>query len=351
MKALVYTGSSTLTIKDIPQPTAQAGEVVVKIARAAICGTDVHKFKDSAENLGTVNGEVPIAGHEPSGWVYELGAGVKGFAPGQRVLIAGVFSCGHCIHCRSGYNTACENGVSGLHWNNHGCDAEFISVPAANVLALPDSVSFDTATVLTCAGGTAMTIAKETGLRGGQKLAIVGLGPVGLSLLIIAKALGVQVVGIDVSQTRIQTAKKLGIDHAIDASKEDPVASVRKWSNSKGCEVVAECVGKGVTQLQAIEMAANRGKIAMAGLGDDSVPSDVLQRIIGNGGLTLVGIAATPIKHMHSLIAMTAELQLPFNSMITHRFSLEQASEALALMESGQCGKILFDLTDSPPHN
>jgi threonine dehydrogenase-like Zn-dependent dehydrogenase len=87
----------------------------------------------------------------------------------------------------------------------------------------------------------------------------------------------------------------------------------------------------------------------MAGLGNESVCSDVLQRIIGNGGLTLVGIAATPIKHMLRLIAMTAELQLPFDAMITHHFPLDQASEALALMESGQCGKILFDIANTPP--
>ena len=180
MKALIYKGDKTLEVVETTLPVVAPDQVLVKISRAAICGTDIHKFCDHRDSIDLIDGQYPIAGHEPSGWVAEMGAGVKGFKTGQRVLIAGVFSCGTCLQCRSGYNTACENGVSGLHWNNHGCNAEYISVPAINVLVIPDNVSFDVATVLTCAGGTAMTIVEETELKGDQRLAIVGLRACGL---------------------------------------------------------------------------------------------------------------------------------------------------------------------------
>ena len=347
MKALVYEGNRKLNLYNYEPPKAGLNEVVIKVSRAAICGTDIHKFSVSKDAVETINGELAIAGHEPSGWISEIGEGVKELSTGQRVLVAGVFSCNTCYQCRSGFNTACENSISGLHWNNHGCNAEYIAIPATNALPIPENISFDTATVLTCAGGTAMTIVKESQLTSGQKLAIIGLGPVGLSLLILAKNMGVQVIGIEVSTKRSAQAIALGIDKIIDPFSENPIEAVKAWTNGLGCAVVAECVGKAVTQLQSLEMAANRGKIAVAGLGNEPIAKNVFDRIIGNGGLQLIGIAATPIKYMIELINLTSSQNLPFDKLITHHFQLEQAKEALALMESGNCGKIIFDIADN----
>jgi len=346
MKALIYTGDRQLELKECIRPEVLPGRVLVKVSKAAICGTDLHKFCQAKSSIEKIDGMIPIAGHEPSGWISEIGAGVTDLKIGQRILVAGVFSCGTCHHCKSGFNTACIKSVSGLHWNNHGCNSEYISVPAANVLELPDSISFDKATMLTCAGGTAMTIVEETGFRGDQKLVILGLGPVGMALLIIAKSMGALVAGVEPSAYRRELALRFGIDFAINPNTKEPVHEIRRWSNGLGCELVAECVGKSKTQLQGIEMAANKGKIAIAGLGNEEVSSSVFQRIIGSGGLQLIGIAATPIKYMIKLIKLTVEKNLPFDQMITHHFTLNHAKEALLLMESGNCGKIIFDIAE-----
>jgi len=347
MQALVYLGNRQVSLldKDIPKP--DFNQVVIKVSRAAICGTDVHKFCAPPNDIERINGEIAIAGHEPSGWVYAMGEGAKGLEIGQRVLVAGVFGCNTCFQCRSGYNTACLNGVSGLHWNNHGGNAEFIVVPIENALPIPDELSFDVATVLTCAGGTAMTIVKETQLPPGQKLAIVGLGSVGLSLLIIAKNMGVKVIGVDVSAKKMALAQELGIDAVVNANITNSIQAIDEWSSGKGCQVVAECVGKAKTQQQSIEIAANRGKIAFAGLGDEPMEKNVFNRIIGNGGLTLIGIAATPIKYLLELITLTAEHNLRFDKIISHHFTMDKAAEALTIMESGTAGKIIFDVADS----
>jgi|GEM_PF-530599 len=348
MKALVYTGNRNLTLlQGYSKPKVEKDHVLIKISKTAICGTDVHKFGDPEDKIEKINGDIAISGHEATGWILELGSNVEEFALGQRVLVAGVFGCNTCPQCKEGFNTGCENGVSGLHWNNHGCNAEYISIPASNVIPLPDKVSFDTAAVLTCAGGTAMTIMQETGLQKNQKLAIVGLGPVGLSLLILAKSIGVQVAGVEISQARIKMAKELGLDLVVDPTEEDPILAIRRWSSNNGCEIVAECVGKTDTQLQSLEMVANRGKIAYAGLSNDKVPLTILQSIIGKGGLTLIGIAATPIVYMKELVSLTAEKKLPFSKLITHHFKLENALEALILMEKGTSGKIIFDVADN----
>jgi len=215
---------------------------------------------------------------------------------------------------------------------------------------LPSEVDFETAVVLACAGGTAMTIFEETELKQGQDLVIIGLGPVGLSLLILAKGMGIRVAGVETSKARIEMARALGIDYCVNPIAHNPVQAIRDWSGGKGCEVVAECVGKKTTRLQALEMASNRGKIAIAGLGDEKVPLNIFERIIGNGGLTLLGIAATPIVYMNKLVALTAEKNLAFSKLITHRFKLEQAIEALHLMAKGTCGKIIFEVAQDFEH-
>jgi L-iditol 2-dehydrogenase len=333
-------------LQDYPDPRPGPGEVLVKIGRAAVCGTDIHKYRGAPEAMEFLEDGTPmIMGHEPAGWIAEIGAGVDGLAVGDRVLLAGVVGCGRCGWCRQGYNTACEGGVSGLAWGRHGATATHVVWPAANVFVLPDPMSLDTATVLTCAGGTAYTIVRETNLTGDDTLAIIGLGPVGLSLLILAKSLGVRTVGVDLSAERIEQANDLGLDYAVNAGKEDAVAAVRAWAGGKGCSVVAECVGRLETRLQSLQMAAVRGRVALAGLGDTPAPISIDQYFIG-GQLHVMGIAATPMRYFPDLMAHTVTHRLPFESLITHHFPLTRAAEAFALMESGKSGKVVFDVAE-----
>jgi threonine dehydrogenase-like Zn-dependent dehydrogenase len=347
MRGLLFLGERRLRVQEFPDPQAGPGEVLVKIARAAVCGTDIHKYRAPAEQIETLAGGSPmIVGHEPAGWVAALGPGVTGLEVGSRVMLAGVIGCGMCRWCRQGYNTACERGVSGLGWKRHGASATHIAWPATNVLPLPDSISFETASVLTCAGGTAYTALREADLSGEDSLAIVGLGPVGLCLLNLAKSLGVRAAGIDIAPNRLEQALALGLDCAVDASREDPVAAVRRWSGGRGCDVVAECVGLARTRHQALEMAATRGRVAFAGLGGEPLTLSADRFFVG-GQIQLIGIAATPLRYFPALIQRAAEYDLPFASLITHRFPLEQAAEAFAVMESGRSGKVLFDVADS----
>ncbi|HZO92024.1 MAG TPA: alcohol dehydrogenase catalytic domain-containing protein [Chthonomonadaceae bacterium] len=347
MQGLVFLGDRQLRLEAFPDPQPGPGEVLIKIARAAVCGTDIHKYRAPAEYVERLaDGSPLIVGHEPAGWVAALGEGVTGLKVGSRVLLAGVLGCGRCAWCRQGYNTACEQGVSGLGWKRHGCDATAIVWPAGNVFVLPEAMSLETATLLTCAGGTAYTALREADLGGEDRLAIVGLGPVGQCLLILAKSLGVRTVGIDVVSRRLEQALSLGLDCAVDATGEDPVAAVRRWSGGRGCEVVAECVGLAQTRHQALEMAATRGRVAFAGLGSEPLTLSADRFFIG-GQIRLIGIAATPLRYFPALIQRTVEYNLPFERLITHRFALEQAEEAFAVMESGQSGKVLFEVAEA----
>jgi propanol-preferring alcohol dehydrogenase len=311
-----------------------------------VCGTDIHKYRAPAAQIETLaDGSPLIVGHEPAGWIAALGPGVSGLEVGSRVMLAGVIGCGRCRWCRQGYNTACERGVSGLGWKRHGASATQIVWPATNVLPLPGAMSLDTASVLTCAGGTAYTAVREAGLSGEDSLAIVGLGPVGLCALILAKSLGVRAIGIDIVRGRLEQALDLGLDCAVDAAGEDPVAAVRRWSGGRGCDVVAECVGQARTRRQALEMAATRARVAFAGLGGEPLTLSADRFFVG-GQIQLLGIAATPLRYFPALIERTVAYDLPFARLITHHFPLEQAPEAFAAMESGQSGKVIFDVAE-----
>jgi threonine dehydrogenase-like Zn-dependent dehydrogenase len=203
------------------------------------------------------------------------------------------------------------------------------------------------ASVLTCAGGTAYTALRDANLTGEDRLAIVGLGPVGLCLLILAKSLGVRTIGIDIAPNRLEQARALGINQAIDAGHEDPVAAVRRWSGGRGCDVVAECVGLAQTRHQALEMAATRGRVAFAGLGGEPLTLSADRFFVG-GQIRLMGIAATPLAYFPALIERAVAYDLPFARLITHHFPLEQAHEAFAVMERGESGKVVFDVAERP---
>jgi (R,R)-butanediol dehydrogenase / meso-butanediol dehydrogenase / diacetyl reductase len=346
MKGLVFLGDRKLGLHEYPDVEAGPGEVKVRVVRAAVCGTDVHKYRLAPEKIARrPDGSPEVPGHEPAGVVESVGSGVEGLSVGARVLLAGVFGCGLCRLCRAGFNTACERGVCGFGWNHHGADATHLVVPLRNVVELPQDVSFDAASVLTCAGGTAYTVVRETALGCEDTLAILGLGPVGLSLAVLAKAAGVRCIGIDRSAFRLAQAEAVGIDARVDASREDPIAAVKRWSGG-GCSVVAECVGAALTQAQALDMARVRGRVALAGLGSEAVSLDLTSLFIGRQ-LRAIGIAATPIAYFSELVRHTSERRLDFASLVTHHYPFEAAAEAFATMESGNSGKVLFDVSAS----
>jgi threonine dehydrogenase-like Zn-dependent dehydrogenase len=343
---LVLLGDRRVEIREYPDPRPGSGEVLVRIARASVCGTDIHKYLLPTSEIPGLGDEAMIIGHEPAGFVEAIGSGVTSVAPGDRVMLAGVVGCWDCPACLVGFNTACWKGPSGLAWGRHGATATHIAWPERCVLPLPNGLSFDAATVLTCAGGTAYTIIRETRLTAEDRVAVVGLGPVGLSLVILAKAVGASVVGVDLDAQRLEQASRLGADRVVDASSQDAVTAVRAFSAGRGCDVTADCAGQARARSSAVEMAATRGRVALAGLGPGALGIEVDRAFIGRQ-LTVLGIAATPLAYFPDLLRLVTEKRLPFESMITHHVPLARASEAFELMASGKSGKVIIDVSDA----
>jgi len=352
MQGLVFLGSNRIEFASFAVPEPGPGQVRVKIARAAVCGTDVHKAARVPERQprcadGKGGTRAVISGHEPTGWIDALGVGVTGLAKGTRVLVAGVIGCGRCARCVAGFNTACEGGGGGLHATHDGSNAPYIVVPAVNAFVLPDRMSFDTAAVLTCAGGTAMTMVKETNLTAEDTVAIVGLGPVGLCMLLLAQSYGCKVVGLDRVPERLEKARSLGLKHAVDVGDVDPVQTVRRLCDGRGADVVAECAGTARARHTAMLIARRRGRVALSGIGEEPDLEAVTALAIRND-LLIRGIAATPALYFPLLIERAAAHALPFDSLVTHHFALPEAEAALSLMKGGNCCKILIDVAETP---
>ncbi len=345
MNGLIFEGDKKLGWYDFEIPSPGEGEVLIKVSKAAICGTDLHKYQLPSDQIPrTKLGEPIPCGHEPAGWIAALGKGATGFQKGQRVMVAGVIGCGTCNHCLLGFNTACIQELKGLYWNYPGCNTSFIVMPEANVILLPDNISFEVASLLSCAGGTAMTIIEDSNIKPGDKLAIIGLGSVGLCLVVIALSKEIEVVGIDVSEYRLELAKKLGITKALHQKNENVPQKILEWSQGSGCDVVAECVGLAATQKQSFDLVANRGTIALAGLGNEDFNANLGALTIDKGGIKLIGIAATPILYFRKLLKIASKLN--FEKIITHRFPFVNAEKAFRVMEEGNCGKVILEIED-----
>ncbi len=338
MRGLTFRGDRQVALLELPEPTPGPGEVLIQVARAAICGTDLHKYRMPPGAAHELAPGVPIiAGHEPAGWVLRAGPGAEHVRRGERVLVAGVIGCGRCTACQAGYNTACAAGPHGLHWRHHGGDADYVVVPAANALALPAEISLDQAAVLACAGGTALTGLRECGAAAGMRVAVVGLGPVGSCAVLLARALGCHVSGFDPNPERRRLALELGAAEAAEPSN----------AGSTSHDVVLECAGTAAAQRLSIDLVGRRGSVGLSGLGREALSLDLGAALIDNCGARVIGIAATPIKYFHELLAITARCRLPFERLVTHRFPLERAQEAFELVESGRAGKVLFEVAEN----
>ena len=231
MKGVVFLGDRRLEVRDFPTPEPGPGEVRVRMVATGICGSDLHVYRRGAEYFASRR---RIPGHEPSGVVDALGEGVQRLQLGDRVSVNHWRGCGHCRRCASGHFAWCAEGrpYSGTVDGSH---ADFILADERGCAPLPESLSFVDGAFIACAGGTAYSALLKLQVSGHHTLVISGLGPVGLSGVLIAKALGGTVIGVDTIQERVDLAKAIGADLAINAAEGDPVSAIRDASGSDGC--------------------------------------------------------------------------------------------------------------------
>jgi 2-desacetyl-2-hydroxyethyl bacteriochlorophyllide A dehydrogenase len=273
MKALVYTAPRKLEFKDWPDPEPGAGEALVRIRAAAVCGSDLHGW------LGHSRGRVPplVLGHEVAGEVVEVRDSKAGFKPGESVTVYPLIGCGTCMYCTSGRDYLCpRRKLLGMHVA--GGFAEYLRVPVSNLEALPADLDFTRGALvepLACGVHMARLAAEDRG-----PLAILGAGPIGLMALQAARQLGfLRIAVVEINARRAETARKLGADLAVNPKRHDHVAELQHFFGDEGCAVVFDAAGFSVTRQLALQLVRPAGLIVFAGLGEQETPLDCVEII------------------------------------------------------------------------
>ncbi len=281
-----------------------------------------------------------ISGHEPCGLVAEIGPGVGHLAVGDRVCVYHSLGCGHCRHCLAGTPVFCnDEGAFGR--TRDGCHADFMAAPAVCCLPLPDAFSFATGAMLACSAGTAFASLHKLPLQHGQTLAVFGLGPVGLTALLMGQAKGLRCIGVEVNAFRIALAKRLTEGIVIDASACDAAEAILDATNGEGAQGVMECSGSAAARTQTAAAAAWHGGIVIVGAGSDDLHLDPWAII--SKELTVRGSSVYSMGEYFAAADFLQRHPLPLDAMVTHRFTIEQAPEAFETFSGGDTGKVVFE--------
>ena len=341
MKGAILPGNSTAEIHEFPIPTPGHGEVLIRMKSSTICGSDIRCIY--REHLGKgPEGYQPgmIAGHEPCGQIVECGSGLRRFKEGDRVVIYHISGCGVCNDCRRGYMISCTSPYRKAYgWQRDGGMAEYIVAEEKDLVLLPDSLSYTDGAQVACGFGTVYEAIQKIGVSGDDAVLVTGLGPVGLAALMLAKAKGANLtIGTDAVPERLELAKSLGLADLVVPAGTDAVEQILTATGGHGCERAIDCSANDKGRLTAIQGTRKWGKLAFVGEGGSCCfqPSpDII-----HDQKTIYGSWVTSIWLMEELVEKLVRWGVHPADLVTHRFALEQVSEAYALMAEGRCGKI-----------
>ncbi|MGG2201356.1 zinc-dependent alcohol dehydrogenase family protein [Paenibacillus validus] len=341
MRAVILPGKKEVQVVDRPKPVPGDGQVLVRMRASAICRSDMSLYYGGkplvggeAAKTGTV-----IPGHEPAGDVVEIGPGVRGLQPGDRVAVYLAIGCGHCTYCLSGYLSLCSQWKC-VGFDVDGGDADYMVVPAQNCLKLPDPMSYETGALLLDNMGTQYHAQKTLGVSGNDTLAIFGLGPMGSAGVLIAKARGARVIAVDVLDSRLEMAKELGADVVINSTKEDAVEVLRELTHGEGVDKAIDSSGNPAAQNAALDSVRKIGSVALIGETSATTinPSEQMIRKL----LKVYGIWIHPIWMFEEIAKFVIDHNIPVDRYITHRFNIEQAAEAFRLFDERVTDKAVF---------
>jgi len=337
MRGVVLLGSDECCVKEFPDPVPGHGEVRVKMMATGICGSDLHLYhmdKDRARKRGD-----RIPGHEPCGIVDEIGHGVEKVKVGDRVVVNHYLGCGHCVHCASGNIMWCKE-ARGYGGAIDGSHADFAIADERNCVLMPDSISFIDGAFVACPGGTAYSSMRKLDVKAGDTVAIFGLGPVGLSGVVLAKAMGGKVIGVDIVDERTKLAMQLGADVVVNAQKEDPVSAIRNITGGQGAGLAFEASGSAKGRSDIVSCLRRAGKAVFVGAGSSEKVINPGQ-LIGSQ-LTLMGSFVLPLWMTWEMVNFLNDQKVSFEKTVTHRFSIEEAPEAYRIFDEGKTGKVVF---------
>ncbi len=339
MKALVKAKAERgIWMEDIPQPKVGHNDVLIKINRTAICGTDIHIYQWDDWAKSTI--PVPLAvGHEFAGEIVDVGSEVKGFAVGDRVSAEGHITCGVCRNCRAGRRHLCIDTV-GVGVNRAGAFAEFLSVPAFNVFKLPDVIDDDMAAILDPLGNATHTALSFDLV--GEDVLITGAGPIGIMAVAIARYAGARhIVITDINDYRLELATTMGASAALNVTHDSIDDTMETLGMTEGFDIGMEMSGNPAAFRDMLRTMHHGGRIAILGIPPEETSVDWKQIIFK--GLLLKGIYGREMFETWYKMSSMLQSGLNIEPIITHHFDVNDFQPAFELMDSGQSGKVILN--------
>jgi threonine dehydrogenase-like Zn-dependent dehydrogenase len=344
MKAVLLPGGNTAEIVERPVPEPGISEVLIKVRASAICASDLSLYAGTALVGGANAGKGNIIpGHEAAGDIVSVGDAVTSVKPGDRVAVHLSIGCMHCEYCRAGYIEQCAEWLC-VGFDVDGGDAEYIVVPEANCLILPDEISYEGGSVMVDNYGTQFHTQKRLGISGTDVTAVIGLGPMGSAAVVVAKARGSVVIAVDMVPHRLELAKKLGADHVVDVSEGNALEQIRALTGGRGADVCIDCSGNPAGQNLALDAAAKLGKVAFVGESSSATinPSDQFLR----KELEVIGGWVFPIYEWDEMVRFLVQHKITPEQTVSHRFGLDDAAKAFDMVSKRQADKVMFVFDD-----
>ena len=339
MKALSKLKAETgIWMTDAPKPEVGHNDLLIKIRKTAICGTDVHIYNWDEWAQNTI--PVPmVVGHEYVGEVVDMGQEVRGFEVGDRVSGEGHITCGHCRNCRAGRVHLCRN-TTGVGVNREGSFAEYLVIPAFNAFKIPDNISDELASIFDPFGNAVHTALSFDLV--GEDVLITGAGPIGIMAAAVAKHVGARnVVITDINEYRLDLARKMGATRAVNVSEEKLEDVMTELGMTEGFDVGLEMSGVPVAFNSMLDNMNHGGKIAMLGIPPSDMAVDWNQVIFK--GLVIKGIYGREMFETWYKMASLLQSGLDLSPIITHTFSIDDFQKGFDTMGSGHSGKVILD--------
>lgn len=325
-------------LHETEKPLVGHNDLLIKIRKTAICGTDVHIYNWDEWSQKTI--PVPMTvGHEYVGTVVEIGCEVEGFTVGDRVSGEGHITCGHCRNCRAGRRHLCRN-TQGVGVNRSGSFAEYLSLPAVNAFKIPDNISDDFAAIFDPFGNAVHTALSFDLV--GEDVLITGAGPIGIMAAAVARHVGARhVVLTDINDYRLSLANKMGVVHTVNVAEKSLQDKMSELQMTEGFDVGLEMSGAPPAFRSMLDVMNHGGKVAMLGIPSGDMAIDWTKVIFK--GLILKGIYGREMFETWYKMASIIQSGLDLTPIITHHFPLEDFQQGFDVMRSGASGKVILD--------
>ncbi len=325
-------------VNDACKPEVGHNDILIKVKKTAICGTDMHIYNWDEWAQKTIPAPM-IVGHEYIGEVVEIGSEVQGFKIGDRVSGEGHITCGYCRNCRAGRRHLCRN-TFGVGVNRQGAFAEYLSLPAFNAFKIPANISDDFAAIFDPFGNAVHTALTYDLV--GEDVLITGAGAIGIMAAAVAKHAGARFVVItDVNPYKLELARKIGVTKAVDPRTESLKDAMKSLGMTEGFDIGLEMSGVPSAFTQMLDTMNHGGKIAMLGIPPSELAINWNSVIFK--GLTIKGIYGREMFETWYKMVSLIQSGLDLSPIITHQFKVDDFQQGFDLMTSGQCGKVILD--------